>query len=156
MQKTITFIMSMSLVAGLAGCADMGGGVRKQDIGMATGAVLGGVLGNQVGQGTGRTVATIGGAVLGAFLGSAVGKSMDDTDKLKMSQALETARTNQTSSWQNPDAGVSYQVTPTKTYTGESGMPCREYITKALIDGKWQKAYGTACRNADGSWRIVS
>ncbi len=30
----------------------------KQDMGMATGAILGGVVGHQIGHGTGQTVAT--------------------------------------------------------------------------------------------------
>ena len=43
----------------------------KQDIGMATGAIVGGVLGHQIGGGSGRTVATIGGAALGGFVATA-------------------------------------------------------------------------------------
>ncbi len=63
----------------------------KQDIGMATGAVLGGVLGHQVGSGGGQTVATIAGAGLGAFLGSRIGAKMDRNDQLKTAEALETS-----------------------------------------------------------------
>ncbi len=32
---------------------------------------------------------------------------------------------------------------------------CREYQTRIKIDGKWQNAYGTTCRQPDGSWQNV-
>lgn len=33
---------------------------------------------------------------------------------------------------------------------------CREYTATATIDGRPIPTYGTACRQPDGSWRIVS
>lgn len=32
---------------------------------------------------------------------------------------------------------------------------CREYQRQIQIDGKMQMAHGTACRQPDGSWRLV-
>lgn len=32
---------------------------------------------------------------------------------------------------------------------------CREYTTTVVIDGVEREAYGTACRQKDGSWRIM-
>jgi hypothetical protein len=32
---------------------------------------------------------------------------------------------------------------------------CREYQTTIVVDGKAQPAHGTACRQADGAWRIA-
>ena len=72
----------------LSGCESYS--PSKQDIGMATGAVLGGLLGHQIGGGSGRTIATIGGAAVGAFLGSHVGRGMDRADQLRTAEALET------------------------------------------------------------------
>ena len=126
----------------------------KQDIGMATGAILGGVLGNQVGHGAGRTVATIGGAALGAFLGSNIGKKMDHEDQLKASRALERSPDGRSSSWRNPNNGQIYSVTPTRTYDGPSG-PCREFTTVTEIDDREEVVHGTACRQPDGSWRAA-
>lgn len=134
----------------LAGCAAP---PTKQDIGLATGALLGGVLGAQVGSGSGRTVGTIAGAALGAFLGSAIGKSMDDTDHVRTTRALETGRTGTATSWRNPDSGNSYTVTPTRTYE-TAGGPCREFTTVGDIGGRSQTVYGTACRQPDGSWKM--
>lgn len=33
---------------------------------------------------------------------------------------------------------------------------CREYTTTVVIDGVEQQAYGTACRQDDGSWQIIN
>lgn len=32
---------------------------------------------------------------------------------------------------------------------------CREYTTTIVIDGVEQEAYGAACRQEDGSWRLI-
>jgi hypothetical protein len=36
----------------------------------------------------------------------------------------------------------------------ESGRYCREYYDRAIINGKAQPTYGTACWQPDGSWEI--
>ena len=33
---------------------------------------------------------------------------------------------------------------------------CREYTREVVVDGRPARAYGQACRQPDGSWRIVS
>jgi surface antigen len=124
----------------------------KQEIGTVSGAVVGGLLGAQVGQGTGRTIATIVGALGGAFLGSHIGQSMDQNDRKNTAQALETAPTGTPTSWRNPDTGKTYTVTPTRTYASAS-EPCRDFTTKAVIDGRDEVVHGTACRQPDGTWK---
>lgn len=132
----------------------------KQTIGGLGGAVLGGLLGSQIGGGSGRLVAVGAGAVLGGLLGSSIGKSLDDTDKLMMERttqaSLEHVQTGQTSTWSNPDSGHQGTVTPTNTYQTSSGQYCREYQQTVTVGGEQQEAYGTACRQEDGSWKIVS
>lgn len=132
------------------------GGVSKQGVGAVTGGALGGVLGSQVGGGNGKTAAIIAGTLGGALIGGAIGKSMDTVDQMKANQALETNRTNQTSNWTNPDNNNTYAVTPTRTFTGPDGQPCRDFNTNATIGGQNQVVSGTACRNSSGQWRIVS
>ena len=126
----------------------------KENIGVATGAVLGGVLGNQVGHGGGRVLATIGGAALGGYIGGRVGRSMDENDQRKASQALETSPDNRASSWHNPNTGQSYSVTPKRTYAGSSG-PCRDFETMTDLDGRKETLHGTACRQPDGTWKAT-
>ena len=40
-------------------------------------------------------------------------------------------------------------------YTDPMGRTCREYQTTLSVGGTGQPGYGTACLQADGSWRIV-
>jgi len=120
---------------------------------MVIGGVLGGVLGSQVGKGHGKTAAIILGTMAGAMIGGAVGKSMDETDRLKTASALETVRTGVPTAWSNPDTGNQYTVVPTRTYESTAG-PCREYTIDAVVGGKQEKVYGTACRQQDGSWQV--
>ena len=124
----------------------------KQDIGMATGAILGGVLGHQIGGGSGRTVATIGGAALGGFVGSRIGRNMDRNDQLKTAEALDKSRDGQAATWRNADNGQQYSVTPTKTYQSASGH-CRDFTTVTEIEGRKEVVQGTACRQPDGTWK---
>lgn len=149
---------------GVSGCASYQG--PQEQAGMVIGGVLGGVLASEVfggGYYGGRhhyyrgapTAAIIAGTIAGAAIGGAVGRSMDETDRLKTAATLETVRTGVSSTWRNPDTGTEYAVTPTKTYETASG-PCREYTIDAMIGGKKEKIYGTACRQPDGSWRIQS
>jgi surface antigen len=121
---------------------------------MVIGGVLGGLLGNQVGgHGPGRTAAVIAGTLAGAAIGGAIGQSMDITDRMNTSAALENVRTGVPTTWRNPDTGNQYTVVPTKTYDSGAG-PCREYTIDAMVGGRKEKVYGTACRQPDGSWRI--
>jgi surface antigen len=122
---------------------------------MVIGGALGGLLGAQVDgdHGQGRTIAIIAGTLAGAAIGGSIGRSMDDTDRLKTARTLETVRTGVPSRWRNPDTGNTYSVTPTRTYETAAG-PCREYAIDAMIGGRPDKLYGTACRQPDGSWRV--
>ena len=110
----------------LGGCE-----TTKQQQGQVIGAIAGGLLGNQVGGGSGRTAATIAGTILGGFVGGNIGRQMDDGDLYRAGQALESTPTYQSTSWQNPDTGASYSVTPTSTYYADS-RPCREYTTGSV------------------------
>ena len=125
----------------------------KENVGMVSGAVVGGLLGSQVGHGSGRAIATIGGAALGGYIGSRIGRNMDENDQRKAAQALESSPDNRASSWKNPNTGQSYSVTPTRTYDSSNG-PCRDFETTSTIDGKNETVHGTACRQADGTWKM--
>ena len=151
----LKLLTSIALVTALSasGCATYQG--SQEQTGMVIGGILGGVLGNQVGGGHGRTAAIIAGTLAGAAIGGAIGQHMDGNDRRRVGQTLETVRTGVPSRWHNPDTGNDYTVVPTRTY-GTTSVPCREYAIDALIGGKREKVYGTACRQPDGSWRVES
>ncbi len=136
----------------LAGCSQE---TKNQDVGTVVGGALGGLVGAQVGSGRGRVAAAVAGSIVGAMIGGNIGKSMDQQDRMRAAQALERVPTGQTSTWQNPDTGNQYAVTPTNTYVNNGGAPCRDYTTEGWIDGKREIIKGTACRQPDGTWRAV-
>lgn len=124
------------------------------------GAIIGGgtgaVLGSTIGKGSDRDAAMIGGAILGMLSGYSIGQSLDQGDLACTGYALQRAADGQAVRWQNPDSGRSYNVVPTSSWQNAHGRYCREYSATANIGGKLQKTFGTACRQPDGSWQIVS
>jgi len=133
---------------------------EKETLGGLGGAAVGGLAGAQIGGGSGQLAATAVGALLGFFIGQEVGKSLDKADQLyaerTAGQALESSPSGQSSTWSNPDSGNSGTITPTRTSYSDSGQPCREYQQTVTIGGEIQQAYGTACRQEGGTWRIVN
>jgi len=135
---------------------DIGLGRCNRDLlGAVLGGVAGGAIGASVTKGDNRTAGIIGGTIIGAIIGGVIGGSMDRVDQNCVGQALEHAEDGQQVRWRNPN-GYDYEVQPRRTYTGSSGQYCREYTTTAIVGGRAERVYGTACRNEDGSWRLMS
>jgi surface antigen len=132
------------------------GKCNRDLIGAALGGAAGAAAGSAIGGGDGKTAAIVGGAIVGALVGGTIGRSMDQLDQNCVSQILEHADDGKSVAWSNPDAGARYQVTPAGTYRDGNGNYCREYTTTLVIDGTSQQAYGTACRQPDGSWQFGS
>lgn len=137
-----------------------GGGITKSDVGTVAGAALGAIAGSNVGKGHGRTAAIAVGTLLGAGIGHEVGASLDRADmayyKKAEQKALETAQPGETLPWKNPQSGNSGSFTPSGYYTNDAGKYCREYSQTIEVGGKVEQAYGTACRQPDGTWKIVN
>ena len=150
MQTRNSILMTTLLAAALAACQSP---PTREQTGAVVGGVVGGALGAEIGDHS--TAGTIIGAIAGAVVGGAIGRSMDENDRYRTAQVLEAAPTGQPSRWVNPDTGARYTVTPTRTYR-RAGAPCREYTVDAIVGGRPEKVYGTACRQADGSWRTQS
>ncbi len=147
------FYGTLILILVVSACSTTKG--PNENTGMIIGGLLGGALGHQIGDGRGQTIATVMGAVIGTTIGGNVGRSMDDSDQLKVSHSLETVRTGVPTVWVNPDTNNRYEVKPLNTYYYERS-PCREYQIEAMVGGKKELIYGKACRQADGSWQVVS
>ncbi|MFT5539268.1 MAG: surface antigen [Alphaproteobacteria bacterium] len=153
--------MAAALVAALSlgACATNKPG-DKQVGGTVLGAVAGGLAGSAFGRGTGQGIMIGLGTLLGAYIGSEAGQSLDRADRQAAQQVahetFEYAPTGSTKTWTNPDSGNSGTVTPTKSYKQADGNYCREYQQTVTVGGKTQDAYGTACRQPDGSWKVVN
>ena len=141
----------------LGGCASQMG--PKETGGTLLGAGTGALIGSQIGGGRGTMVAVAIGTLAGALIGQGVGQSLDRADQVAMQRnaqyALENTRTNVSTTWVNPDTGHSGSIVPVETYQTREGRYCREYVQNVYIGGEQQQAYGTACRQPDGTWQIV-
>jgi surface antigen len=157
--KAKAFAPAVLVIAALVtGCQDGDSSFGpKTGVGAALGAAGGGLLAAAVG-GSGAGIAA--GVLLGGLAGGALGSSLDSRDRQIAAQnsnsALETAPSGTTTTWHNPDSGNSGTLTPTRTYQNASGQYCREFQQTITIGGQDERSFGTACRQPDGSWRIVS
>ncbi len=147
--KYIALSAILSLLL-LTACADMNKAQKGALGGAAGGALVGQIIGH-------NTEATLIGAAVGTMLGYIVGNEMDKYDRQELNHVYERGVSNQTSSWVNPDTGNEYRVTPKPAYRDPaSNRICRKAEIDALIDGKMEKTYTTACRDANGQWQIQS
>ncbi len=143
----------------LAACASPSGQVYepgpRATSGALGGAAAGGLLGAVI---SGEPEAIAAGVLIGGLLGGAIGDALDANDRRYAEEtayrSFEYSRTGRRSTWQNPDTGHSGSVTPTYTYQTPRGQYCREYQQTIVVGGREQRAYGTACRQPDGSWQI--
>ena len=151
LMECVAIVMLVVITA--TGCATIEDS-PKTSIGAFGGAAFGGLIAAAAGGGG----AAIAGAVIGgALLGGFAGNMLDQRDKRMAAEAqqraLETAPTGKPVAWTNPDTGHQGTATPVRTY--QSGDTyCREFQNTVTIDGKQEKAYGTACRQPDGSWKV--
>jgi len=150
----IKFTPLVALCFTLVACSETVG--PKAVGGAAAGAAAGGLIGAAAG---GGTAGIIGGVLLGGMLGGALGDKLDQNDRKLAEEnyyrSMEYGRTGETSSWRNPDSGHYGEITPTRTYETAQGY-CREYKQTIYVDGQAHEGIGTACRQADGTWKIVN
>jgi surface antigen len=154
-QKISTLILLVSFV--LSACASATWQEnQKAIIGGVGGATAGGLIAAAF---DANTAGVLGGIVLGGLIGGAIGNRMDAADRREANQAthhaLETAPSGTSANWHNPDSGNCGTITTTRTYQAQSGEYCREYEQTVTISGENHQAYGTACRQPDGTWRVV-
>ena len=139
----------------LSGC---GGQITKEEIGGLVGAGLGGLAGSVIGDGGGQLVAVAVGTMVGAIMGSEVGKSLDRADRLAMSQAqqeaLEHGKSGVKTTWKNPDSDNSGEVVPYPVYRQDNGTICREFMQVVMVGDEVESAYGIACREPSGTWKL--
>ncbi len=145
--------LAAALAIALMGCAHAG---PRAQLGALGGAASGGLLAAAFGGNGEAIVASI---ILGGLVGGAVGDAMDQADRhyaySNTQSALEFGPSGSTSDWCNVDSGHCGTTTPTGTYRA-SGRYCREYEETITIGGRTEWAYGRACRQPDGSWKIVN
>ena len=143
--KYVSVIALLSLLA-LSSCAN------NAQTGALGGAAGGALIGQAIGHNTGATLI---GAAVGGGIGYMIGNEMDKNDRSRLNNVYETGPSNQRSAWSNPDNGRQYTVTPQPAYQDRStNRTCRRAEVEAVIDGKRERTFSTACRNEYGEWEL--
>lgn len=107
----------------------------------------------------GKTVQQMVAAMGGGLIGGTLGSGLDERDRRKALEAeyraLEYTQSGNPVAWKSDSGGRSGTVVPAQPYRVGS-QDCRQYQHSVMIDGTSRSARGTACRNADGSWTILT
>ena len=139
-------VLALLFLMLLASCAN------RAQTGAAGGAAAGALIGQAIGHNTGGTLI---GAAVGTMLGYIVGSEMDKYDRQQLDHMYERGVSNQRSTWVNPDTGNQYTVTPQPaSQEPSSRRVCRRAEIEAIIDGRPERTYSTACRNEYGQWEL--
>lgn len=123
-------------------------------IGAGTGAAIGGVAAGLAGASpVGLAASIIGGGVIGGL----IGHSMDSSDSSKVNDAMDHNVPNKTTTWTNEKTGTTYEITPSSgrmTYKGNTD--CRRFHgVEIMRNGKHHRISGVACRESNGSWKMM-
>ena len=146
-QLALLLILTMTLFT--ASCANQDNNAQS---GIGLGALGGALAGQAIGH---NTEATLIGAAVGTMLGYIIGNEMDKADRQQLNQVYERGVSGQKNTWKNPDSGNAYEVTPKPAYVEpKTQRPCRQAEIIAIIDGKPERTYTTACRDNDGQWLL--
>lgn len=153
-QTALVVVALLISVLFLTGCETTG---PKTALGGLGGAAAGGLLAAGLGA---HPAAIAGSVLLGGLVGGLIGNQLDAADRRMAAQtaqnSLEYSPTGVETSWRNPDSGHHGTIIPVGTYRLADGSYCREYSQTVYVGREQESAYGKACRQPDGSWKIVN
>ncbi|CCH50380.1 glycine zipper domain-containing protein [Pseudodesulfovibrio piezophilus] len=117
------------------------------------GASVGGLAGATIGALTfkNKLLGAAVGAGVGVLMGYIVGNEWDKSDEQKVQRVLETTKSGETTSWQNPDTGESYSATPDLPYMADNKV-YRDIVIKDEKEGHTVMA--KAWRDDHGVWHL--
>jgi len=157
LRKALSALLALSLLAACAG-PDGGGGITKEQGGTVLGALGGAAAGAALGHSSWWAIGA--GALVGGLVGNRVGNYLDERDQQQAystaNYALDHNKDGQTATWSNPQNSTSGYTTPTSTQQSASGDTCRTYETGVSAGGQSQSGTGTACRQPDGTWKLMN
>jgi surface antigen len=147
----------------LVGCTNTRGGGNS---GMKGGwhhprRVGGAVVGSQFGKGDGQLAIVATGTLSGAFLGNQIGQSLDKADAMYASTSpgrsgpLRQRHRAPQPPGVTPIRAIRAPLFPNLPIRPLAVNICRELTKPLTLVGARRKPLGTACRQPDGSWRIV-
>jgi len=155
-RQIMSAILATSLLAGCAGSGG-GSGITNEQGGTVLGALGGAAIGAAASDGNWWAIGA--GALVGGLVGNRVGNYLDERDRQQAystaNYALDNNQDGQTATWSNPQNNTGGYTTPTDTYQTASGT-CRTYQTGIEANGQSQSGTGTACRQPDGTWKLMN
>lgn len=159
-KKIVAAVVVVGLgTSALAGCANvqrqtgLSGGAQT---GALTGAAAGGLIAGLAGA---HPALIVGSILLGGIAGGLVGDYLTERDRQQHAQssydALETQPQGGTTAWNNPDSGNSGSTRITNVYRTSNGTLCKDFEQSISAGGETEIIHGTACQQADGTWKPV-
>jgi len=143
MKKTLIIaLLACFLTAGF-GCAN------KAQQGAAVGSLAGATIGALTFKD--KLLGAAVGAGVGTLMGYIVGNEWDKHDEAQVQKTLENNRSNQPTSWTNPDTGTSYTATPKEPYMAENRV-YRDVVIKDEKTG--DSIMAKAWRDDKGVWHL--
>lgn len=168
MNKAIPIISSVALLLSACAPVDQYGNPTASPFapigGALGGAAVSGLACSNLGKGNG-TVAIVGvctalGALGGLMAGNSVNQARSTAGYQVQQHQFQYPQNYQRSYHQQLPTqhnGQSGSVEMSQQYYNpQYGTYCREWQHKVVISGRAERAYGTACQQPDGTWRIVS
>jgi surface antigen len=96
------------------------------------------------------------GGVAGGALGNYLGKDNTEKHVATNLNALNTLGAGQTASWSDNLSGSSGSTTVNRVFTAANGQTCKAYTETVKTPQRTVTEQATACRQADGSWKVQS
>lgn len=148
-----TFITAVAAAVLLAGCQS-----TATQPASAPGQTFGGAINSQYGTAGNAKIAQGGtGTMLGAFIGKEAKITPADLPVVEAAaKRAYAAPVGERISWNNPQTGSHGTITSTREGYNSAGTYCREYQQTVTAANQTELIYGTACKQADGKWKIVT
>ena len=125
------------------------------DSGQSSGIIVGSIAGKGGSKARGSPPAR---TVIGGIGGNAIGQRLDATDRQKAAsaeyRALEYGQSGKAIAWKSTKTPTSGTIVPGKPYK-QGSVFCRTYTHTLHLGGPPETLHGTACRQADGTWRTA-
>jgi surface antigen len=123
-------------------------------------AGVGGLAGKLTGDdGNGDVAAANIAAMNGGLVGGQIGAGIGERDRRIALEAeyraLEYTQSGQPITWKSSSSSLYGTVVASQPYRVGS-QDCRQYSHTVYVSGQSRNARGTACRNADGSWTLLT
>jgi surface antigen len=93
--------------------------------------------------------------VIGAVVGAKIGRDIEQQDRSCIAHSLELAHDRARVTWDNPNTGVKYMLTP-KAGFEQGDLHCRVFELRRSLDGRTEISDGKACQSHEGRWHLVN